>query len=134
MIPKDIRFHTETPSLDKLMAEKFKSSTDGILTPSQISRVVESVLIRLPLPALYWDHYSEEIFGNGYLVSAVRDFIHQGSKILNVTKCVEEMEGKTFQDLDRHLQRRILETHLTMYVLAEPRKDIAQEVLHQRQK
>ena len=84
------------------------------------SRLIESIIIRIPLPAFYIDGTNEEswlVVDGLQRLSALRQFISDKSdKRLKLTglEYLNELEGKTYEDLDRKYQRRIEETQVTL--------------------
>ena len=93
------------------------------------SRLIESVLLRLPLPAFYFDEIieNEDDIENRRAVWQVIDGLQRCSAfnnfIVKETLALENMEfltrfnGKTFSELPRELQRRIKQTPITTYIV-----------------
>jgi hypothetical protein len=95
------------------------------------SRLIESLLLRIPLPSLY---VSEDPLGNYAVVDglqrlcAISHFVDSaalnkavGTKLnplrLTGLQSLSEYEGQAYSELPRPLQRRINETELTMHVI-----------------
>ena len=94
----------------------------------QQSSLIESILLRLPLPAFYFD----EGEGNKWQVidglqrtSAIRNFVLNKEKPLKLQKLefLEQFEGEGFDNLPGTLQRRIKTTPLTIYLVEKGTPD-----------
>lgn len=85
----------------------------------QQSRFIESILIKLPLPAFYFDGQDD---GNWVVVdglqrlSAIKNFILDGMK-LSKLDFLKGLEGMTYEELPRPLQRRIAETTIFAFII-----------------
>lgn len=84
------------------------------------SRLIESILIRIPLPAFYFDGTND----NKWLVvdglqrlSTIKNFIIDKSSKLNNLEFLTQFQGLHFDELPRDLQRRIDETQITAYII-----------------
>jgi hypothetical protein len=138
--PRLIDVTTETRSLDTLMkrlqADRIDLDPDfqrsrGIWSESKKSQLIESLLLRIPLPTFY----VAEVEGDGGLGDdswAVVDGIQRLSTIaqfvipksvelpalrLRGLQYLEKEEGKTFAELPSALQLRVLESQFTMQVI-----------------
>ncbi|NEP41697.1 MAG: DUF262 domain-containing protein, partial [Okeania sp. SIO2H7] len=87
------------------------------------SRLIESIIIRIPLPAFYVDGTNEEnwlVVDGLQRLSALRQFVSDKSdkrlKLIGL-ELLTELEGKTYDELDRKYQRRIEETQVTVYLI-----------------
>lgn len=86
------------------------------------SRLIESLLIRIPLPAFYMDATNEEewlVVDGLQRLSTLRDFVLEKdqSKRLKLSglEFLTDLEGYTYDKLPRNYQRRIDETQVTVY-------------------
>lgn len=96
---------------------------------TQQSRLMESVLLRLPLPAFYFDEIIEheddiekrktiwQVIDGLQRCSAFNHFIVERSFSLENLEFLTQFNGKYYKDLPRELQRRISQTPITVYVV-----------------
>lgn len=132
--PTDIRVETATQTIDQLA----KRITDGGIDLESViardpawneaaqSRVIESVLVRLPLPAFYFDAADKDrwlVIDGLRRLSALDGFINAGAFNLTGLEYLDNLEGKDFKGLPRHFQRRILETQVTAHLVQEGTPD-----------
>ncbi|HCC52439.1 MAG TPA: DUF262 domain-containing protein [Porphyromonadaceae bacterium] len=118
--------------LERIRHNEIKLDTEfqrkeGLWKDEQQSRLIESILIRFPLPVFYFDGSDPDewlvIDGLQRLTSLKRFMI---TKELNLTglEFLKELESKGWNDLDRPLQRQINETTLQCYVIEEAEPDV----------
>lgn len=82
------------------------------------SRLIESLLIRIPLPAFYMDATNEDkwlVVDGLQRLSTLKRFVVERELRLTGLEFLTQLEGKTFDDLPRNFQRRILETQVVVY-------------------
>jgi Protein of unknown function DUF262 len=94
----------------------------GIWSTKAKSQLIESLLIRIPLPAFYMDGGDESkwlVVDGLQRLSTLKSFVIDKTLILNGLEFLSEYEGKTFDQLPRSLQRRILETQVTVFLIQE---------------
>lgn len=129
--PTDIDIVVEPKSLDALIKRihhgEIDMNTDfqrhaDLWDNRKMSRLIESILIRFPLPAFYFDASDE----NNWLIvdglqrlSTIRKFVLEKDKKLrlNGLEFLTELNGKTFDKLHRQYQRRIEECPVTVYMI-----------------
>lgn len=112
------RLHTET--YDFSISTIFQYlKTDRIVIPqfqreyvwsrNQASRLIESLIIQCPIPVLYFNQTSDEIFevidGN-QRVNAIKLYLEDGFPLSGLT-AYPELEGFRFSELDARFQRHI---------------------------
>lgn len=90
--------------------------------PERMSQLIESLLIRLPLPVFYFDGSSDtwEVVDGLQRLSAFKRFmVDEGDKALRLTglEYLTEYNGKTFAELPAFLQTRIEESQLLIYII-----------------
>lgn len=137
--PKDIKIIVEPRTIDHLVTRLRYDEIDlntefqrkgNLWKPEQQSRLIESILLRLPLPAFYFDADDD----NKWLVVdglqrlwCIKNFIinselndtNQKPLELSGLEILNEYSGKgiTYNLLNRTMQRRILETPITTYLI-----------------
>lgn len=91
----------------------------GIWSQEAQSRLIESILIRIPLPAFYVDATDENhwlvVDGLQRLTAFQRFIVDSDSFELRGMEFLHNLEGKRFSDLPRSFQRRIEETEVTVF-------------------
>ena len=131
--PAYINIKTTTPSLDTLIkrmaqdAIEMNTSTYFQRSPDlwgdiKKSQLIESILIRFPLPAFYFDGSDD----NRWLVvdglqrlSSIRHFVLDKQNPLRLTgmEFLTQLNGKIYDELDLSLKRLIEETPLVVYLI-----------------
>lgn len=84
------------------------------------SRLIESLLMRIPLPAFYMDATNDDhwlVVDGLQRLSTIRDFVITKKLELEGLEFFEELNGKGYDDLSRSFQRRINETQITIYLI-----------------
>jgi hypothetical protein len=129
--PKKIDIDTKVLTID-LLLRRMKADPpeidlypdfqrkDDIWNKTKQSWLIESILIRLPLPAFYFDGSDD----NKWLVvdglqrlSTLRNFIIDKTLSLQKMEFLTHLNGSKFDDLPREFQRRIEETQITAYII-----------------
>jgi len=93
---------------------------DGIWNARTKSRLIESILIRIPLPAFYMDATDEDkwvVIDGLQRLTTLKMFVNDKSLKLSDLEFLTQLEGKDFNELPRNLQRRIIETQVTVYLI-----------------
>lgn len=120
--------------IDKIEYEEVRFDTSfqrksDLWDPTKQSRLIESVLLRLPLPAFYFDEIVEnensitemrtiwQVIDGLQRCSVFRNFIVRQSLRLQNLEFLTQFNGHTYSELPRELQRRIKQTPITTYVL-----------------
>ncbi|MGO8752906.1 MAG: DUF262 domain-containing protein [Thermoguttaceae bacterium] len=126
--PTLINILTKQMSLDTLIKRIELAEIDlspdfqrnEVWKPTARARLIESLLIRIPLPAFYMDATDE----NQWLVvdglqrlSTLRDFVLKRTMKLRDLEFLRQFHGFGFDDLPRNYQRRIEETQVTVYLI-----------------
>lgn len=129
--PAQIDISTKSPTIDLLVKRLQVNPSEIDLYPDfqrkdelwdagKQSRLIESLLIKFPLPAFYFDGTDN----NKWLVvdglqrlSAIRNFMINKSLKLTSLEFLKKLEGDGFDDLPRNLQRQIEETQVTAYII-----------------
>ncbi len=127
--PAKIRIETRTMTIDLLLSRIDHKELDltpgfqrkgGIWSESAQSRLIESTLIRIPLPAFYIDATDEErwlvVDGLQRLTTLKRFVIERNLRLCGLEFLIQ-LSGKTYDELPRPYQRRINETQITAYLI-----------------
>ena len=127
--PTLIKIETKTPSLDTLIkrierdsiqmnTETYFQRKDDLWDKTKQSRLLESILIRFPLPAFFFDASDD----NKWLVvdglqrlSSIRNFVVNKSQPLSNLEFLTHLNGKYWDDLPEDLQRVIEEAQVVIY-------------------
>lgn len=89
----------------------------AIWTNEAKSRLIESILIRIPLPAFYIDATDDDkwlVIDGLQRLTALKQFIFDKNLALTGLQYLSDLENKKYDELPRKYQRRILETELTL--------------------
>lgn len=142
--PNLIRIRREVLSLSQLvdMMENeeinFQTSfqrNSGLWDDVKQSRLIESLILRLPLPFFYFDEISinDSNFENQKILwevidglqrcTSFKEFILKQSFCLKGLEFLKTLEGKTFSELPREMQRRINQSQLSIIVVEEGTPD-----------
>ncbi len=98
----------------------------GIWKDEAQSRLIESMLIRIPLPAFYMDATNDEkwlVVDGLQRLTTLKRFMIDKTLRLHGLEFLKQFEGKTFDELPRNYQRRIAETQVTVYLIAKGTPD-----------
>lgn len=94
----------------------------GIWDDVRKSRLIESMLLRIPLPAFYIDASNEEkwlVIDGLQRLTTINGFMGLKELALRNLEFWQEYNGATFDDLPRSLQRRLEETQLMLYLVQQ---------------
>lgn len=129
--PNKVRTRVWTPTVDHLMRQIRDGIVDlepdfqrnpGIWDDRAQSQLIESILVRVPLPAFYIDGADTNrmaVIDGVQRLTALKRFVIDGDLKLSGMEFLTNLGGKRFQDLSRSLQRRIEEAPLTIIVIEQ---------------
>lgn len=127
--PTKINIETKTPSLDTLIkrierksvamnTEDYFQRKDDLWDVVKQSRLIESILIRFPLPAFFFDATDDNrwlIVDGLQRLSSIRNFcVNKTLKLTNL-EFLTQFEGLSWDDLPTDLKRLIEETQIVIY-------------------
>ncbi|WP_436991876.1 DUF262 domain-containing protein [Streptomyces sp. enrichment culture] len=128
--PEQIRVNTKQFSLrnvlDMIEEESLELAPDfqrgKVWKPRQKSRLIESVLLQIPLPAFYFAEDSDgsmRVVDGLQRLSTINDFVRGGTDRGFALKDLEYLglEGKRFEDLPAPWRRRINNAQITVHVI-----------------
>lgn len=84
------------------------------------SRLIESLLVRIPLPAFYFDGSDDnrwEVVDGLQRLYTLKNFVIDKTLKLSNLEYLKQYEGSGFTDLPPFLKGRIEETHVTAYII-----------------
>ena len=124
---KDIKISNAVISLSSLINrleyEEIDLNPDfqrhaNLWSPTSMSRLIESILLKLPLPIFYFDvsDPGRWIVVDGLQrLSTIKKFVVDKKLKLKNLEFLKELEGKSYDDLERNLKRIIDETQIVTY-------------------
>ena len=104
------------------------------------SRLIESLLIRIPLPIFYFDMSEDEkliVVDGLQRLSAIKNFMATASDEDNCLRLqgleyLKELEGKSFDELAPNLQRRLREQTIQVYLIKAGTPDNVKNSIFER--
>ncbi len=131
--PSLINIDTKTPSLDTLIkrmaqpepeiemnTENYFQRHADLWDDEKQSRLIESILIRFPLPAFYFDGTKKMkwlVVDGLQRLSSIRNFVIKKTLKLVNLEFLTHLNGAGYDNLDRDLQRIIEETQVVTYII-----------------
>jgi len=126
--PDQIRVTTKSFSirniLDMIAEESLELAPDfqrnTVWKERQKSRLIESILLQIPLPAFYFAEDSDgllRVVDGLQRLSTVRDFVRHSGFALRELEYLTDVEGRRFGDLPAQWQRRVNNTQLVVHVI-----------------
>jgi hypothetical protein len=102
---------------DEIVNPDFQRNAD-LWTNKQMSRLIESILLKLPLPVFYFDVSNPEkwiIVDGLQRISTIKRFFVDKKLRLNHLEFLVHLNGKIYDDLERSYQRIIDDTEFITY-------------------
>ncbi|MCT4615657.1 MAG: DUF262 domain-containing protein [Marinifilaceae bacterium] len=125
--PKKVDISVEQATIEQL-SERIKYEEIDLMPEFQrngnlwdkarMSQLIESILIKLPLPAFYFDVANDNrwiVVDGLQRLSSIKKFMVNKSLKLKNLEFLDDLEEKGFDELDRSFQRRIRETNITIF-------------------
>lgn len=140
--PNKIRVSLWNPTLD-LILKRIKNQEIDLATDikrflwdnATQSRLIESLLIKIPLPAFFVDGTHEDtilVVDGIQRLLTIKRFVLDDAFALEGLEYLHELEGKRFSDLKRPLQRRLEESTITVHRIEAGTSDAAKVNIFQR--
>ena len=127
--PTRIRITTKQPTVD-LVVERMRlgeitlqpdfQRSDDVWPKAMRSRLIESLLLRIPLPVFYMAGDQDDnwkVVDGLQRLGTLRDFVLDRQLRLRGLEYLTRFENHSFDDLPRPMQRRITETQLSCHVI-----------------
>ena len=142
--PNLVRIDRDQPTIALLMTRIKEGEIDmqpdfqrkaGIWDNRTQSRLVESLLVRIPLPAFYFDATNDErwlVVDGLQRLTTLKRFIVDKSFYLGDLEFLTNLNGKSFDGLSRPLQRRISETQVTAFTIQKNTPDTVKFTVFRR--
>jgi len=92
----------------------------GLWSDKQKSQLIESVLLRIPLPAFYFDAFDDNkwiIIDGLQRISSFMEFMVNNKLALTGMEFFTDLNGMFFKDLPRSLQRTLEESNINAYIV-----------------
>lgn len=92
----------------------------GLWSNVQKSQLIESLLLRIPIPAFYFDGGVKDnwlIIDGLQRITALKEFVVDGTLKLTGLEFFQDLEGMKFKELPRAFVRRIEETNIVAYIV-----------------
>lgn len=127
--PKDIDIVTEQNSLSTIIGMIEDQSIDlntefqrsgNLWDEITMSQLIESILLRLPIPAFYFDASDDErwlVIDGLQRLSTFKRFIVENDLPLNELSILTNLNNKTYKQLDTVSQRKIARYQITTHLI-----------------
>lgn len=111
--------------IKRLKYQEINMDTDfqrksGLWSNVQKSQLIESLLLRIPIPAFYFDGGVKDnwlIIDGLQRITALKEFVVDGTLKLTGLEFFQDLEGMQFKELPRAFVRRIEETNIVAYIV-----------------
>jgi hypothetical protein len=111
--------------IERLRFDEIDMNTDfqrhaELWTNPKMSRLIESILIRFPLPAFYFDASNDDkwlIVDGLQRLSAIKKFVVDKKLVLRGLEYLTDFGGMKYDDLHRTYTRRIDECPITLFLI-----------------
>ena len=126
--PTKIRITTRQPSVDIVIERIRENEIDlqpdfqragNIWSRATKSRLIESLLLRIPLPVFYMAANEDDnwqVVDGLQRLGTLRDFVDKKLRLRGL-EYLSQLENQSYDDLPRPMQRRINETQLSCHII-----------------
>lgn len=128
-VPADVNIRQRSMTVDAIierlkydeidLSPGFQRHSD-LWSPQQQSRLVESLMLRIPLPAFYFDATNDDrwvVIDGLQRLTAFKKYMVTSKMSLSGLEYLTELNGIYFRDLPRQYIRRIKESQLNVYTV-----------------
>ena len=128
-IPADVNIRPRSMTVDAIIERLRYNEIDlnpgfqrrsDLWSPQQQSRLIESLMLRIPLPAFYFDATNDDcwvVIDGLQRLTAFKDYMVEPKIFLSGLEYLTELESKYFEELPRQYIRRIKESQLNVYTV-----------------
>ena len=105
---------------DELEFDSSFQRKSGLWNKKQKSQLIESIFLKIPLPAFYFDASDDDkwqIIDGLQRIGTIKEYVVDQSFALTGMEFLKDLNGSKFDQLPRALQRRIEETNLNAYLV-----------------
>ena len=105
---------------DELELDSSFQRKAGLWTVKQKSQLIESLLLKIPLPTFYFDASNDEkwqIIDGLQRISTLKEFAVDQTLTLTGMEFLKDLNGSKYDKLPRSLQRRLEETNVNTYIV-----------------
>ena len=105
---------------DELEFDSSFQRKSGLWQKKQKSQLIESIFLKIPLPAFYFDASDDDkwqIIDGLQRIGTIKEYVVDQSFALTGMEFLKDLNGCKFEQLPRALQRRIEETNLNAYLV-----------------
>ena len=134
--PKDIDISPQTLTLSNIIRRLKEDAIDlspdfqrsaNLWSPQKQSLLIESILIRIPLPAFYFDGTNTDkwqVIDGLQRLCVFKNFIVSQTLRLTGLEYISQFEGFSFNELPPPYQRQIEETNIMTYIMKSGNPDV----------
>lgn len=134
-IPAEVNISSRSITVDALVErlayKEINLSPDfqrrsGLWTRKQQSQLIESLMLKIPLPTFYFDASNEaewKVIDGLQRLTAFKNFMVDKALKLEGLEYLKDFEGYSFEELPRQYCRRIRETQITIYTVEKGTPD-----------
>ncbi|HEY1348077.1 MAG TPA: DUF262 domain-containing protein [Ktedonobacteraceae bacterium] len=127
--PARIRVDTKPITIDLLLSRIAHEELDlnpnfqrkeGLWSEKTQSQLIESILVRIPLPSFYLDATDDDrwlVIDGLQRLTTLKRFMMDKALRLSKMEFLTELNGKTYDELPRPFQRRLKETQVTVFLI-----------------
>jgi len=128
-VPADVNIRPRSMTVDAVVERLNYDEIDlnpgfqrrsDLWSPQQQSRLIESLMLRIPLPAFYFDATNDDrwvVIDGLQRLTAFKGYMVEQKLYLSGLEYLTELEHKNFKDLPRQYVRRIKESQLNVYTV-----------------
>jgi len=132
--PADVNIHSKPLTVgalvdelkyDEIELDPFFQRNPNLWTADKQSRLIESLMLKIPLPAFYFDASKSEnyaVIDGLQRLSAFKNYLINENKFEGL-QYLKDFNDKTFKQLPRQYQRRILESTINAYIVEKGTPD-----------